>query len=260
MTGWSVRSRVRRRTVALGDAHLEKVAARRAAAIRLVGAGEPVSSRIANAPAGYLLAHTSSDIARHCTLLAPVPATGEVRVVITPGRVRHHWHLDVASRDRLGLLAAFTGALARHGVDVVQAVLATWDDGGALEAFVVRAPEPPDATSLQHALATALDEPLSSDPVADAAVVFNNDGPGAYTRCDVVAADRPGLLHTVAVAIASGGADVHAAHVATVDGTARDRFDISDRDGHRIDATVEAAIRAGVHDGVTGRRRPRSQR
>jgi hypothetical protein len=58
----------------------------------------------------------------------------------------------------------------------------------------------------------------------------------------------------MAVAIAAAGADVHAARVTTIDGVARDRFDLSDRTCHKLDATLQEAIRAGLLCGVTGLR------
>jgi [protein-PII] uridylyltransferase len=260
MRVWPTRSRARRaRVVALGAEHRDQVERRRAAVTRLVGTDRAAAARVATSPAGYLLAHDSGDVARHCTLLSDLPPPGEVRAVVTPGRGRGEWHLDVTSRDRPGLLAAFTGVLAGSGLDVVQAVLATWADGGALEAFVVKSTDPPDAVALQDAFEASLDKPLSSPPVAEAHVTFDDVVSALYTRCDVRAGDRPGLLHALAVAITSAGADVHAARVTTVEGVARDRFDLSDSAGHKLDATLKEAIRAGVRGGLTRfrlRRRP----
>jgi [protein-PII] uridylyltransferase len=233
---------------------------RMAAATRLVAGDESARARIADAPAGYVLAHDSSDVARHSTLLSPPPAPGEVRVVATPGRAPGRWHLDVAAAGRPGLLAAFTGALAEAEVDVAQAVLATWDDGAALQAFVVRSAWPPDASRLQAALEAALGQPLWSAPVDDAAVVFDRDASPLYTGCEVRAVDRPGLLHAVAVAFAVAGADVHAARVDTIAGMACDRFDLSDGAGAKLDVALEDAIRAHIGAGVdtrpARRRRP----
>ena len=245
--------------MALGHDHRGQVETRRLAAVRLVGAGG-VAARIAAAPPGYVLAQGTSDIARHCELLTPVPAPREARVVATPGRAPGEWHLDVASRDRPGLLAAFSGVLAGWGLDVVQAVLATWDDGGALEAFVIRSSDPPDSPALQRALESSLGEPLSSPPVGDAEVTFLDRGSALYTACDVRAADRPGLLHAVAVAIATAGADVHAARVTTADGVAHDRFDLSDRQERKLDTPLKEAIRARVTGGVHAARRVRPER
>jgi [protein-PII] uridylyltransferase len=258
MKGRLTRPRLdRTRVTTLGDDHRGQVVSRRLAATRLVGATSATAARIATAPPGYLLAHDSSDVARHCALLSPLPAPGEARVVVTPGRARGEWHLDVASRDQSGLLAAFTGVLACSDIEVVQAVLATWDDGGALEAFVVRSAGPLDSHVLQNAFEASLHEPLSSPAVTDAQVTFDDGVSALYTCCDVRAANRPGLLHTVAVAIATAGADVHAARVTTRDGMAHDRFDLSDRTGQKLNATLQEAIRSGVVCGSSGPRRLR---
>jgi [protein-PII] uridylyltransferase len=219
-----------------------------AEATALLGARTPVGNRIATAEPGYLLAHSSSDIVRHCELLESLPAPGVVRVAATPGRNAGEWNLDVVTRDRVGLLAAFTGVLADAGVDVARAVLATWDDGGALQALVVRSGEP-DVGDLQHAFEASLAEPWTSPAVPDAHVTFGHDASPLYTTCDVTTADRPGLLHALAVAIAAAGADIHAACVTTRNGTARDRFDLSAA-GRKLEPTREAAIRAGIRGGI----------
>jgi [protein-PII] uridylyltransferase len=229
------------------------------ASIGLVGATSAAAARIATAPPGYLLVHGSSDVARHCALLSPLPAPDEARVTVTPGRVRGEWNLEVASRDRPGLLAAFTGVLAGSGIEVAQAVVATWDDGGALEAFVVRSAGQPDAHGLQSSFEASLEQALSSPAVADARVTFDNGASALYTSCEVQAADQPGLLHAVAVAIATAGVDVHAARVTTIDGAACDLFDLSDRTGHKLDAALEDAIRTGLLCGVADLRFGRRQ-
>jgi [protein-PII] uridylyltransferase len=220
----------------------------------LVGATGAAAARVATAPPGYLLAHDSADVARHCALLSSLPAPDEARVVVTPGRVRGTWNLDVASRDQPGLLAAFTGVLAGSGIEVVQAVIATWPDGGALEAFIVRTALRPDAPALEGGLEASLGQPLSSPAVADAEVAFDDGASPLYTGCHVRAADRPGLLHAMAVAIAAAGANVHAARVSTVNGIAHDRFDLSDRTGYKLNAPLEQAIRAEILLGNNGLR------
>jgi [protein-PII] uridylyltransferase len=218
-----------------------------------VAVSHVVAARIDTAPAGYLLAHTSSDIARQCQLLSTLPAHGEVRVMATPGRQPGEWRFDLASRDTPGLLAAFSGALAAADFDVIQAVVATWDDGGALDAFVVRSAVAPDLPGMQAALEASLCAPLWSPPVADAQVDFDHASSAVYTACEVRAVDRPGLLHALAVAFTAAGAEVHAAGVGTVDGIARDRFDLSDRTGRKLDGEMEETIRRMVHHGASPR-------
>jgi UTP:GlnB (protein PII) uridylyltransferase len=234
--------------VTVVDDYRDALARRRAAVTRLIGGAEV--ERVAMAPPGYLLAHASGDIARHVGLLATLPGVGEVRVVATPGKGAGTWHLDMATRDRPGVLAAFTGVLAAHHIDVVQAVAATWYDGAALEAFVVRAATPPDPHALQPELAASLRQPLTSDPVDDARLCFDNDASALFTRCDLRAGDRPGLLHAIAVAFATAGADVHAARVATVAHEVHDVFDLSDRAGRKLDPVLQHAIAAHLRTGT----------
>lgn len=179
--------------------------------------------RLATAPDGYARVHSHADLLRHAALLDPLPRPRQVRVATTPGRVSGTWNLDLATRDQPGLLARFTGVLAEHGVDVVQAVIATWDDGAALQAFVVRGTTVPEAGAFERALGRR----LLPQPIDDAEFVFDDESSLDYRRCDVTAADRPGLLHAIAVAFAQSGIDVHAASVTTLDGVARDRFDLS---------------------------------
>jgi len=237
------------------------------AAVRLVGDERARAERIAKAPHGYLVALDSGDVARHAGLLSPVPGPSEIRVAVTPGPTPSQWHVDVAARDRPGLLAASTGVLALSGIDVIQAVVATWDDGAALQAFVVGSALTPDPAGLQMAFAASLDRPLWAPAMADATLTFDAGASTVYTACQVQAADRPGLLHTLAVAIAAAGADIHAARVTTADGVACDHFDLSDRSGAKLDGRLEAAIRDHVHTGVavglpkqTGRRSVFSRR
>lgn len=232
------------------NGHRDAVGARRSAAARLVDPSGAVAARIAAAPAAYLLVHRAGDIVRHCELLTPVPSPWEVRVAVTPGGHAGEWRLDIASRDRPGLLASFSGVLAAHALDVAQAVVATWHDGAALETFVVRSAGMPDCVALEDSLQASLAGGLTSPPIPDAEVTFDDASSLTYTACQVRAEDRPGLLHAVAVAIAVAGGDVHAASVTTTGGVAHDRFDLSDRNGRKLEAAAQLAIRAAVLAGV----------
>jgi [protein-PII] uridylyltransferase len=235
----------------------ERVRGRVDAACRMGAPDGAVTARLRAAPAGYVLTQSSSDLVRHAALLEPLPTFGEVRLAVTPGNEVGAWHVDIGTRDRSGLLARFSGALLHLGIDVVQAVVATWDDGGALQALVVRHADAPDPIDLQSQLEWALGQPLSAPPVTGATVRFDPPS-GGYTGCEVLADDRPGLLHAIAVAIAVAGADIHAARVATDDGRACDRFDLSDEHGRPLapgmEAMIAAHLAAGTRDSLQTRR------
>jgi [protein-PII] uridylyltransferase len=202
--------------------------------------------RIAGAPPAYLMVHTSSVIVRHCEMLEPRPALGETRVVVTPTVASGRWHLDVATADQAGLLAAFTGVLHEAAIDVERAVIATWPDGGALQSFVVAVDRAPDTNELERAFSGALGMVPRARPVVGARVTFDQTASPLYTACQVQAVDEPGLLHAITAAMAAAEVDIHAARVTTVDGMAVDHFDLSDRAGHKLDRVREDAIVAGL--------------
>jgi Kef-type K+ transport system membrane component KefB len=241
---------------------------RRAEVLRLVH-DEPGRDRAAHAPRAYLLSQEVPKIARGVNLLARLPDRGEARVAIYSFK-SDEWEIDVASRDRPGLLARVSGVLAEHGLDVLDATVATWGDGGALESFRVRratleppqleaarieAAQPPDPDRLEAAVAAAFDDPLVSVPNPDAEVSFDDVGSPWYTLCEVRSPDRRGLLHTITVGIAAAHASVHSARLETVDGLAVDRFELTDGAGRKLDREMKDAVRNAILGGVAPRKR-----
>jgi Kef-type K+ transport system membrane component KefB len=228
----------------------------RAEATRLVGAGTAAAERIADAPRGYLLAQASDDIARHAALLEPLPHRGHARVAVSPinGSMGDGWRVDVASRDQPGLLAAVTGVLFDAQLGVVDAVIATWADRGAVESFVVCSAAKPEESSLQRAIEGALGRPMLSPPVQHIELRFDDDGSPWYTLCEVTGIDQPGLLHRLAVGFSAAGAEVHSARVATTGGRVTDRFELTDRRGDKLTEPVKQKIRAALSAGVVARR------
>jgi Na+:H+ antiporter len=247
---------------------------RRAEAIRASARAPRVIERIQVAPRAYLLAQEASDVARQAGLLEPLPARGRARVSVSElhgaAAGTSEWRVEVASRDRPGLLATVAGVLADHGLDVLDAVVATWPDDGALESFRVRraghaasshgvdqsrAVDPPHGEALAEAIVVAFDAALSSPPNPDADVTFDDNASPWYTLCEVRSPDRPGLLHQITVALAGAGADVHSARLATVAGLAVDRFELTDRNDRKLNEGAKTAIVEAIARGVTPRRR-----
>lgn len=236
----------------VGADYASQVQSRLGAATRMANDNAALQERIATAPPAYALANTSSDILRHAQLLEPLCGSGEVRVLATPGRVPGTWNLDLASLDRPRLLAMFTGILVHEAIEVERAVLATWDDGAALQALVVKSAAAPDVAALQRSLEWSLTQGFYAPPVKGATVTFDQDASSIYTACEVTAPDRPGLLHAIAVAIAASGADIHAASVETVGGVARDRFDLSDENHEKLQEITSTVIEQNLRAGFSG--------
>jgi [protein-PII] uridylyltransferase len=230
---------------------------RRAEAMRIVGGDRAVQQRIAAAPHTYLLAQDAADVARQAALLEPVPGRDEARVTVAPLDTRV-WRVEVASRDRPGLLATISGVLTDAGVSVQDAQIATWGDGGAVDSFRVMETTgtPPDAEALTTAIVAAFDRPLEAAPTPGAEVEYDDDASPWYTLCEVRCVDCPGLLHAITVGFASAGIDVHSAQVRTVEGRAVDRFELTDRNGRKVGDGAKRAVSEAVTDGVkVGRRR-----
>lgn len=229
---------------------------RRGEARRLVD-DPAVHERLEHAPRGYLLSQSGSALARQAALLEPLPSRGtaRVRVMDENGRFR----VEVASRDQHGLLSRISGVLASFGLDVVDAVIATWPDGGALESFSVMATARPDADKLRDSIVEALRAPLAAPPV-EARVSYDDDGSPWYTLCRVEAPDRPALLHALTTAFASAGASVHSARISTREGKALDTFELTDGRGAKLDEGAKTRIAAALAYGVETRRRLRGAR
>jgi Kef-type K+ transport system membrane component KefB/predicted amino acid-binding ACT domain protein len=213
-----------------------------------------VADVVRTAPRSYILRVAPPVIARHAALVRPPLREREVRVLLMPDD-GGGWTLDVATRDRHGLLASVTGVLARHRADVRAAVVATWDSGAALECFELTTVVPPDPAAIEREVAAALGEPLASEPVPDATVTFDQAASPWHTVCEVSAADRPGLVHQIATAFAAAGVEVVAASIGAVDGVADDRFELVDRNGRKLSAAHREAVRQYVLGGVVEQRR-----
>lgn len=225
---------------------------RRATAARMA-ARPAVGERAAIAPASLAITQGPAAIVRQSELLEPLPLGRALRVAVVPEGPGYR--VEVAGRDRLGLLAAVTAALAERGADVVDAVVGTWPDAGVVESFAVLGVEGLDADNLRQSIMRCIDDPSASPAVADATVDFDDEGSPWYTLCTVSALDRPGLLHAIAAACASVGVDIHAARITTEAGRAVDRFDLTDRNGRKLTSDAEASLRAAIASGVTAPRR-----
>jgi Kef-type K+ transport system membrane component KefB/predicted amino acid-binding ACT domain protein len=228
---------------------------RRTQAMTAAGPRNPINARIAIAPVGYLLSQPADAVVRQMQLIDPVPTKGRFRVSVTPGQAEGTFAVEVGGRDTIGLVAMVTGVLERFGLDVIDAVIATWGDKGALQVFQVRL-QPGRAMATGDELRAAIEasnpKHLEAIGAPDAVVSFDDSASPWHTIVEVEGPDRPGLLHALAVAFAASHADMHSARVTTtVDGVARDRFDLTDRTGGKLDNEAKALITASVRNGVT---------
>ena len=137
---------------------------------------------------------------------------------------------------------------------MTRALAVTWGDGTALSSYRVDEP-PPDAAVLEQRLRELLRSKLTRAPAAPGVLTFDDHGSPWHTRCVVEAADQPGLLHTLSVAFANAGVSVHAASVTTDESAAIDTFELTDKNGAKLDDAAKARLREVVAQGVRARGR-----
>lgn len=237
------------------DASSDVLARHRSEALALVGDDTTLQERVAHAPRSYLVRQSPGAIARQAEVLRRPVGAGDVRVVLSDrgDRTDDEWSVDVAARDRHGLLADVTGVLTSHGLSVIEAVIATWPDAVALEAFRVRGAKP-DPDALARDIKASFAQPLQSDAVIGATVEFDSSASPWHTVCEIEAPDQPGLLHTFAAAFAAAGIEVVAATIAAHDGLAQDRFELVDKNGRKLSEEQQDAVRQFLLGGVTSTR------
>ncbi|HKY14658.1 MAG TPA: cation:proton antiporter [Microthrixaceae bacterium] len=210
--------------------------------------------RIRHAPRAYIARQQPDAIVRHAELTVPPVAAGRVRVKVHPaddGR----WWVDVASRNRPGLMAAVTGALAEAELDVDRAVVATWDDDAAIESFLVDAAAEPKGEELATDIERELESPLEVGAVDGAEVVFDDLSSPWHTVCEITAPDNPGLLHTLTTVFAAASIEIKAANIGGTDSLAVDRFEVMGRDGPRLNDQEREMVRSFLATGLTAKPR-----
>jgi UTP:GlnB (protein PII) uridylyltransferase len=223
------------------------VESRRRAALASLGPhADGARSRLETASPTFLMSHDPVELARQASLVGRLPRRGVVRVVVSDGASADTYRIDVSCRDRPGLLARLTDALASSGLDVVTASLTTWPDGGVLDSFVVRGATRPDPGVLTERMERRLTGRVALTALADFDVAFDDAVLPWHTQCVVRGPDRRGLLAAIAAAFDSAKVDVHAARVGTgPDGEGvANRFQVTDRHGRKLDQRTRASVLA----------------
>ena len=187
-------------------------------------------------------------------------ANGGLQVVPGPRE------LVVVAPDRPGLLSDITGALALHGIAVLQA-RAHSEEGQALEVLTLDLPDGAaprwerlagdiQGAALGHleiAAALARSELQRAGrrrrrspalPPQEVKVTVDNQGASAATILEVRAPDAPGLLHRVAAVLTGLGLDIVSARVSTLANAAVDTFYVRQAGDKLPLAHAEAARQA----------------
>lgn len=230
------------------------VAQHRREAVSAVADDPGLVARIEATPASFALRRPPPELVATARLVEPPPRPDEARVHVSDGP-DGSWEVAVGAADRPGLLAMVSGVLAEVGFDVRRAVVATWVDGVAVEAFEVRDGRRPEEAALVAAIRAAFGAELVSAPLPSALVRFDDGASPWHTICEIEAPDQPGLLHQLATAFTAAGVDVVAASIGERGEDAVDVFELVTRDGNKLGDGDRQAVRTWVAEGAALTRR-----
>ena len=257
----------------LGARHTRAIERHRERIVRELNARDlsQLASIVQRLPRRYVLAHSPTFVMRHLSLLSGARLVeGEVRLRTSRHRQRGLWDVQIAARDRPGLLATMAGVFALRGVSVLAADASTTGDGLALNVFTVTAASgaPLDRASwsaLAHDVRSALDgrlpladllgaRPLPEDDAEAIQVTVDNAGSQFFTILEVRAPDQVGLLYRIADALHALELDIQQARIATRPEGALDVFYVRDLAGEKLDEATAARAASATATRLRGQR------
>jgi [protein-PII] uridylyltransferase len=193
----------------------------------------------------YFLRHDADEITWHTRVLYYRP---HADTPVVKARLNHSdtgIQVMVYTQDQADLFMRMCGFFSRMGYSIVDAKIHTTEHGYALDSFVLIDPNNNSSyrdviTLIEHGLAEkltglgAIDIPsggrmsrqLKHFPIVPS-VSLQPDDRGQHFILSIVAADRPGLLFTVAKTLAEHDIRLHTAKIATLGERAEDTFLVS---------------------------------
>jgi [protein-PII] uridylyltransferase len=196
----------------------------------------------------YFLRHSAEEIAWHTRSLHYRIHNDRPVVRARLYQAGEGLQVMVYTQDQPDLFARIVGFFARAGYSIVDAKIHTTAHGYALDSFVVldvtqRDSDREMVAYIEHELTERLtrqDPPevpstgrlsrqVKHFPIKPE-VSIRGDEKGAHFVLSLTAADRPGLLYTVATTLAEHGANLHTAKITTLGERAEDVFLISGGD------------------------------
>jgi UTP:GlnB (protein PII) uridylyltransferase len=221
-------------------------------------------------PPSYRRTHGWAAIQEHAAI---VERRGEAIVHVELWRVRRGTVIVVVSDDRTGGLAMMSAAIAAAGFDILKAEAYRRTRYGqpaeAVAFFELRRPTDAEGKSIAvgdlapiggklealFAGETQADKLLQRNaptlrpgPQAAPEVTFADDDGAAILL--VEARDRPGLLATITAALNEVSACIVDSEIVTVDGRARDRFQLTEAGGKPLSPLRREAIVRSVSAAV----------
>ncbi len=196
----------------------------------------------------YFMRHGIDEIVWHTRMLYYRPGTMQPVVKARPSQIDRGLQVMVYAPDSKELFLRLCGFFSRQGFSILDAKIHTTRHGHALDSFVLMSPDGEDnyrdiVALVEHELADRLqsgappDKPINGRlsrqlrhfPIIPE-VTISPDERGQLYILSIIAADRPGLLYTIASTLTEHGINLHTAKIATLGERAEDTFLISGPD------------------------------
>jgi [protein-PII] uridylyltransferase len=212
-------------------------------------------------PTRYLRTHTPEEIEAHRKLVARANAVG---AGIGLENKNGAWHLTVVASDRHGLFSRLAGTLAAFGMNIVRAEAFANASGTVLDTLVFEDPlrtlelnpaEVERLTSTVNRVIAGKEDvarllrgrPRPAAPSKQASVkpsvAFDNEASSHATLVEIVAQDRPGLLHELANVFTHSGCSIDVVLIDTEAHKAIDVFYVT-CGGAKVAPDLQASLKS----------------
>ncbi len=211
-------------------------------------------------PTRYLHTHDPGEIEAHLEMERKSRETG---LAIDLRRDNGTYRLVVVARDRPGLLASITGALAGFGMNILKAEAFANRHGQILDTFAFADPtrtlelNPTELDRLRVTLERVIlgrtevrhllqNRPKPARPSRLSQirprVSFDSEASGTSTLIEIVAEDRPGLLYDLTSTISAAGCNIE---VVLIDTEAHKAFDVFyvTKGGEKLKAEAQESLK-----------------
>lgn len=205
------------------------------------GTSDDTAQWLEGFPTRYVRTHTAEDIETHRQLAGKARQTGAgIHLANRSGA----WHLTVVTSDRHGLFARLAGTIAAFGMNIVKAEAFANSSGTVLDTIIFEDPlrmlelNPAEVERVYSTVTRVVTgredvarllrgRARPSAPSKHAkvrpAVAFDNEASSHATLVEIVAQDRPGLLHELANTFTRAGCSIE---VVLIDTEAHKAIDV----------------------------------